>query len=658
MTPDDTEFPDLKNLSVLPIQFIARQNRSNLDLCTAPVTTEWFMMTNSFHRIRQDFQLMTEYDQGSLKPVVPFVKATPDSCYSFPSCSKKLEMAKQILPSTDTFYQDNQFIFHSSTRDEFCTQYEDMFSTILPPSASSYISFLESLKPEEESLYVAFDKGAGGSRDFFLRLPQSMLPSNTTWYDNSTNSTSSTNSTNFTEPCTLYTSSEQCERAYCEWRNTFSSCRHAYSLGSPSVTTQVKQVGQSGAFKISNGQANDTNSITVEIAALDEVSADGTRTRGVCAFQNQDFQVSGPKAASIEGVPAYKVTLHTVLQTQGSDVLSFGSILLDVYVLQDKGTIGTDLERWEVSANDVKFNIVLQDWMPQPLSDFIDVSVLIKGKDGKRLESQNGRWQLGTIPVSLSSRVQLDGSYEDMPAGYPKVTESIYKFRFPRFQNNVTYDPVVGYSGNELLCQGCVVPDDGSVTPTYAGSSSPSFNPTLEPSSSPSSKPSIQSSFPPSDFPSEIPSASDTPSQEPTNKGNRLAPTMNTAPTTSTSPSTRAPVVLQTNQASRSDNKSTQDRPAWVNYITGGILAVGAALFIIMIVKSFPVAPPDGIARGMRQRESASLNVQSGRLVEEEMNSLGSVEEFSSIESVDLYETYLSEAGHFREVETGIEVAK
>lgn len=70
------------------------------------------------------------------------------------------------------------------------------------------------------------------------------------------------------------------------------------------------------------------------------------------------------------------------------------------------------------------------------------------------------------------------------------------------------------------------------------------------------------------------------------------------------------------------------------------------------------MAPPDGIARGMRQRESASLNVQSGRLVEEEMNSLGSVEEFSSIESVDLYETYLSEAGHFREVETGIEVAK
>lgn len=92
--------------------------------------------------------------------------------------------------------------------------------------------------------------------------------------------------------------------------------------------------------------------------------------------------------------------------------------------------------------------------------------------------------------------------------------------------------------------------------------------------------------------------------------------------------------------------------------VTGGILAIGAVLFILMIIKSFPVVPTnESSRRGMRRRETASLNVQPGPSGEE-MNSLDSIEDFSSLESIDLYETYLAEAGHFQEVESGIELVR
>jgi hypothetical protein len=85
---------------------------------------------------------------------------------------------------------------------------------------------------------------------------------------------------------------------------------------------------------------------------------------------------------------------------------------------------------------------------------------------------------------------------------------------------------------------------------------------------------------------------------------------------------------------------------------------MGAVFFILMIIKSFPVVPSnESNRRGMRRHETASLNVQPGPSGEE-MNSLHSIEDFSSLESIDLCETYLAEAGHFQEVERGIELVR
>eukprot|EP00980_Cylindrotheca_fusiformis_P012481 scaffold3070_cov128-Cylindrotheca_fusiformis.AAC.6 len=718
MTPNATEFSSKwENLTTtLPVQVVDRQTHNYLDVCTAPVTTDWFMVTNSLHRIRKNLQVMTQHDKGSFKPVVPFVQATLESCYSYSSCFNKMEAAKQILPSADSFYQDNQFIFHTSTREEFCSRFENSFSKTLPPSATSYVAFLES--QNNDSLYVAFDKSAGGFRDLFLRLPYA------------SNSTVVTNSTNATDSCPLHTAPEDCMSAYCEWRDSFESCRYNSSLGIPTVSTQVAQVGQGGAFRVFNGhESGSSSTVSVQITSLSEYSANGTNIAGAGSLQ-QHFLAAGPEATSIEGVPAYKVTFHATVLPDDFESSIDGTILLEVYVLQASGTIGTDSERWSVSANDVKFNILLQDWSPQPSTDFIDVDVQIFDRHGQPLEG-------GDIPLSLSSRVQVDGLYEEMPAGYPMVNESSYTFRFPRFQSNATYDPVVGFSGNPVSCQGCK-PSDGSPTPSASPSVSPTIDTSMEPStdptggptsspselatfppsaipsaspspsasSIPSSSPSITSTietsidptvgptsgpselatfppsgipsvsptsgvssipsdslsvaptfepstdpsaaptaelitFPPSGIPSMPPSNSNSQSLEPTNKTDRQTPT--TSPPHS-SPS-EAPAVQISKESEKSDSGKN---PKWAHWVAGCSLAVGTVLFLVMIVKSFS-AVPDENPSGMRRHEAASLNLDS--------NSVGSIEGSLSLDDVDLCDSYLSEAGHFREVESGFEVA-
>lgn len=52
-----------------------------MDLCTAPIDTPWFMMTNSYHRVRPNVTLMV----ADGKPLIPFVPATEEYCLKFPS---------------------------------------------------------------------------------------------------------------------------------------------------------------------------------------------------------------------------------------------------------------------------------------------------------------------------------------------------------------------------------------------------------------------------------------------------------------------------------------------------------------------------------------------------------------------------------------------
>jgi hypothetical protein len=62
---------DYDNMTVVPSRSQHRAAPDYMDLCEAEVHTEWFMMTNSYHKVASHVDLM--FVPGTFKPVVPFV---------------------------------------------------------------------------------------------------------------------------------------------------------------------------------------------------------------------------------------------------------------------------------------------------------------------------------------------------------------------------------------------------------------------------------------------------------------------------------------------------------------------------------------------------------------------------------------------------------
>ena len=85
----------------------------------------------------------------------------------------------------------------------------------------------------------------------------------------------------------------------------------------------------------------------------------------------------------------------------------------------------------------------------------------------------------GDVPLTLSDRVLVDGTWTSMPSGYPHMEiqggSAIFVFRFPTFSVNATYDPTIGTGQDETT----------SVESTSSPSSSDSVDATTtSPSSS------------------------------------------------------------------------------------------------------------------------------------------------------------------------------
>jgi hypothetical protein len=267
--------------------------------------------------------------------------------------------------------------------------------------------------------------------------------------------------------------------------------------GATEVTTEVEQLGQSGKFRIYDGSKgnNDTNAVTVEVDSVMELAGDDERIvggHGTQTMANQEFTISGPEDATINGVSASMISFTSTLATKGGNPMEYGTIAIDVYIINEGGSVGTDSEEWAVATNDVKFNIVLSNWTfcdgcsyggggnggngggnggagGQPDSNIpgggnpntrklqgvdsthVDVSVIIKGKDDSPSENEDGDYDLGGgVSMMLSDVVATEEGEKEMADGYPMVKQTggktVYTFRFPRFEEEATYDPVVEFS--------------------------------------------------------------------------------------------------------------------------------------------------------------------------------------------------------------------
>lgn len=221
----------------------------------------------------------------------------------------------------------------------------------------------------------------------------------------------------------------------------------AAAISTEKYGTSINVLGQSGKLTLSRGDAT----ITITMDAIREVDTAGnivgktaTPKHSLNSFASQTFAFSDIVDATYQNM-----TCSAFSFTSQLDV---GSIRVDTYLFSSSGDARTVNETWSIGEGDLKFNIQLDEWnFCAPCADgtaaYVELDIELKGQT---LKQTNKTLDLGGALVQLSEEVVIDDLPTRMPQGYPKRTtvgqKNIYTFRFPVFDTQAVYDPVVQFS--------------------------------------------------------------------------------------------------------------------------------------------------------------------------------------------------------------------
>ena len=91
--PSVTNTHDYSEYTSVPVTLQFRDTPDFMDLCSAKVGSEWFMITNSYHQVSRHVDLM--FTPGKFVPVVPFTPATYPFCLKYPYCKEIIMLAQR-----------------------------------------------------------------------------------------------------------------------------------------------------------------------------------------------------------------------------------------------------------------------------------------------------------------------------------------------------------------------------------------------------------------------------------------------------------------------------------------------------------------------------------------------------------------------------------
>ena len=127
-----------------------------VDVCNAPVKTEWFFYTNAYHRVVSKVDLL--FTQGVFsKPLIPYTPADSVHCNDYEACTETLRLAREIYPAMDKIILDMDIPYHTPSRDAFCEYWKANYgrngevlkkqgrrltSAPLAPTATSFVAYL------------------------------------------------------------------------------------------------------------------------------------------------------------------------------------------------------------------------------------------------------------------------------------------------------------------------------------------------------------------------------------------------------------------------------------------------------------------------------------------------------------------------------------
>jgi len=245
MLPPDIMAHDSYNMTVVPVVAHHRSTPDYMDLCEAPVETEYFMLTNSYHHVATHVDLM--FTPGTFKPVTAFTPATYAFCFKFPYCKETVNLAQRFNPGHKKVVQDFDMLYNTKYRNDFCREWKDRWGSegedlyknqkqrllvrgkiIGPkgPTGTAYTAYLA--RDKLDAQYKFTDRSLYGARDAFVKIfateeKQDSMSSEelakrngVTAFDNSTDC-----------DCKAFETQSICENSPlgCVWRPLFESCR-------------------------------------------------------------------------------------------------------------------------------------------------------------------------------------------------------------------------------------------------------------------------------------------------------------------------------------------------------------------------------------------------------------------------------------------------
>ena len=175
---------------VMPYQILKRISAATVDICNAPVKTEWFFYTNGFHRPVDEIDLLFTNDHPISRPLIPYTPAESLHCTDYTACTETLRLAREIYPSMDKVVLDMNIPYHTVSRNSFCTFWKNTYGeegqllyerelasygrrltkdTPLAPTATAYIAYLYKTGIAE-NIYSFTNVLRHGSRPVFTRV--------------------------------------------------------------------------------------------------------------------------------------------------------------------------------------------------------------------------------------------------------------------------------------------------------------------------------------------------------------------------------------------------------------------------------------------------------------------------------------------------------
>jgi hypothetical protein len=155
LPPYDTA-DDFLPKATVPVQLHYRLAPVYMDLCEAPIETEWFMITTSYHHVAHHVDIM--FTPGSSKPVIPFTLATYAFCFRF-------------TRERDAFCQKWKAINgevgeYLNKEDQHAIGVKREINGPSGPTCTAYAAYL--IASGGDTIYKFTDRSMYGARDNFL----------------------------------------------------------------------------------------------------------------------------------------------------------------------------------------------------------------------------------------------------------------------------------------------------------------------------------------------------------------------------------------------------------------------------------------------------------------------------------------------------------